>query len=100
MDQVTKHAAAGAIREYRTICERVLQSVSEIRNKVLEPKLVIETAEAGRVRQIFVTEDAQPEDKVMLNRAVVEGLRTGAEILGFAGPNLPGFGSIAAVLRY
>ncbi len=100
LDQVAKHAAAGAMREYRTACERAQRNLSEVPNKVLEPKRVLEAATAGRVRQIFVTEDAQPVDTDLLNQVVVEGLRTGAELFSLAGAEMPGFGPIVGVLRY
>ncbi|MSV35846.1 MAG: hypothetical protein EXQ47_09645 [Bryobacterales bacterium] len=61
---------------------------------------MLEAATAGRVRQIFVAEDAQPADIDLLNQAAVEGLRTGAELFSFAGAEMPGFGPIVAVLRY
>ena len=35
-----------------------------------------------------------------MNAAVVEGLRTGADIFAYPGKELEGFGAIAAVLRY
>jgi hypothetical protein len=105
LDQVAKHAAAGAEREYRLAADRALQALSEVRDKLAgDPEGVFIAASEGRVRQIFVAEEARQvldgagED--LVNAAVVEGLRTGAEIFAYPWSELPGFGSIAAVLRY
>jgi hypothetical protein len=104
LDQVAKHAAAGAGREYRLAADRALQALSEVRDKLAgDPEGVFIAANEGRVRQIFVAEEARQAGEVaedMINAAVVEGLRTGAEIFAYPGRELPGFGSIAAVLRY
>ncbi len=113
LEQVAKHAGAGAMREYRATCERALRGLAEIRNKVVEPLQVIEAAKAGRVWQLFVAEDgrlpapatapaaaATYAEEDVLNAAVVEGLRTGAEIFSFPGKEIVGVGAIAAVPRY
>ena len=98
LDHVTKHAAEGALREYRLIAERALKALPEIRDKIAgDPAGVLKAASEGRVRQIFVAEDGAEET---INAAVVEGLRTGADIFAYPGKELPGFGAIAAVLRY
>jgi hypothetical protein len=99
LDQVAKHAAAGALREYRLAADRALQTLPETRHKVAgDAGAVLRAATEGRVRQIFVAEDGTP--KAALNAAVVEGFRTGAEVFTYPGTELPGFGAIAAVLRY
>src|SRR6185295_9097732 len=95
LEQIAKHASVGAMREYRATCERALQGLDGIRDKLTEPRQIIEAASAGRVRQLFVAEEAAEED--VLNAAVVEGLRTGAEVFSFPGKEMPGMGSIAAV---
>lgn len=100
LEQIAKHAAAGALREYRAICKRLLQNVGEIRNKLVDVKSVITAAEAGRVRQIFVTEGAQAEEQGPMNRAVVVALGTGADVFSVAEGDLGALGSIVAVLRY
>jgi len=99
LDQVAKHAAAGAMREYRLTAERALKALPEIRDKIAgDPDGVVIAANEGRVRQILVAEEGAPEET--LNAAVVEGLRTGADIFAYPGKELEGFGAIAAVLRY
>ena len=99
LDQVAKHAAAGALREYRLAADRALGALPEIREKLAgDPAAVLKAATEGRVRQIFVAEAGSPKEA--LNAAVVEGLRTGAEIFTYPGKELPEFGAIAAVLRY
>jgi hypothetical protein len=99
VDQVAKHAAAGALREYRLATARALGALSEIRDKIAgDPGAVLKAATEGRARQIFVAEEGTPKEAI--NAAVVEGLRTGAEVFTYAGTELPGFGAIAAVLRY
>jgi hypothetical protein len=99
LDQVAKHAAAGAMREYRLTAERTMKALPEIRDKIAgDPDGVLIAANEGRVRQIFVAEEGTPEETI--NAAVVEGLRTGADVFAYAGKELPGFGAIAAVLRY
>jgi len=99
LDQVTKHAAAGATREYRLAADRAVQSLSEMPHKIVEDAgAVLKAATEGRARQIFIAEDGTPKEA--LNAAVVEGLRTGADVFTYPGKELPGFGAIAAVLRY
>jgi len=99
LDQVARHAAAGAMREYRLAAERALKALPEIRDKIAgDADGVFIAANEGRVRQIFVAEEGAPEETI--NAAVVEGLRTGADVFAYPGKELPGFGAIAAVLRY
>jgi release factor family 3 len=99
LDQVAKHAAAGALREYRLAAARALRALPEIRDKLTgNPGAILKAATEGRVRQIFVAQEGAPKET--LNAAVAEGLRTGAEIFTYPGEDLPGFGAIAAVLRY
>lgn len=99
LDHVAKHAAAGAMREYRLAADRALGALSEIREKIAgDPSAVLKAANEGRVRQVFVSEEGTPEETI--NAALVEGLRTGADVFAYPGKELPGFGSIAAVLRY
>ena len=98
-DQVAKHAAAGALREYRLRADRVLAALPEIRDKIAgDPDAVLKAATEGRVRQIFAAEEGAPKEAI--NAAVVESLRTGAEAFTYPGTELAGFGPIAAVLRY
>ena len=99
LDQVAKHAAAGALRECRLAADRALGALPEIRDKLAgDPDTVLKAATEGRVRQIFAAEEGTPKEAI--NAAVVEGLRTGAEVFTYPGTELPGFGAIAAVLRY
>ena len=99
LDQVAKHAAAGAAREYRLAADRALQSLPEMRDKLAgDPVAILNAATEGRVRQVFVAEEGAPKET--LNAAVVESLRTCADIFTYPGTELPGFGTIAAVLRY
>jgi hypothetical protein len=113
LEQIAKHASAGAMREYRATCERALRGLVDVRNKIVEPLPIVEAARAGRVWQLFVAEDgrlAAPAttpatagtyaEEDFLNVALVEGLRTGAEIFSFPGKEIVGVGAIAAVLRY
>ena len=99
LDQVAKHAAAGALREYRLAADRALQTLPDTPHKIAgNAGAVLRAAAEGRARQIFVAEDGGPKEA--LNAAVVEGLRTGAEVFTYPGTELPGFGAIAAILRY
>jgi len=99
LDQVAKHAAAGAAREYRLAADRALGILPEIRDKLTaDPGAILKAAAEGRVRQIFAAEGGAPKEA--LNAAVVEGLRTGAEVFTYPGTELSGFGAIAAALRY
>ncbi len=99
LDQVAKHAAAGAVREYRLTADRALAALPEIRPRIAgDPGAVLKAATEGRARQIFAAEEGAPKET--LNAAVVEGLRTGAEVFTYPGTELAGFGAIAAVLRY
>lgn len=105
LDQVTKHAAAGAQREYRLIADRALHMLPEIRDKIAgDPAAVLKAANEGRVRQLFVAEEArhigEGSSEDLINGAVVEGLRTGADIFAYPGRELPAMGPIVAVLRY
>ena len=98
------------MREYRLACERAVKALPEIASKIEgDPEQALKAAEAGRVHQVFVAEDARMaranvagiylgED--MINAAVVEGLRTGADVFSIPGKEIAGSGPIAAVLRY
>jgi len=109
-DDVARHAAAAAIREYRVASEQALRGLPEITQKMTgDPEEILRAAQDGRVRQIFVAEDAHMaranvpgvyvgED--IVNAAVVEGIRTGAEIYSVPGNEIAGVGPIAAVLRF
>lgn len=98
IDQVAKHSEAAAAREYRMITDRALRALTEIRDKIVgDPDGIFMAANEGRVRQIFVAEEGAAD---LINDAVVEGLRTGAEVFAYPGKEMPGFGAIAAVLRY
>ncbi len=99
LDQVARHASAGAAWEYRLAAARAFKALPEIRDKIAgDADGIFIAANEGRVRQIFVAEEGAPEETI--NAAVVEGLRTGADVFSYAGKELPGFGAIAAVLRY
>jgi len=91
---------AGAQKEYRTIGQRALDAAAEIRNKLQDPAAILDAATSGRIRQIFVSDDGPAGNTETLNRAVVEGLRTGAEIYSVSGKDLAGLGPIVAVPRY
>jgi hypothetical protein len=99
LDQVAKHAAAGALQEYRLGADHAFQTLPDTRHKIAgDAGVILKAATEGRARQIFVAEDGNPKEA--LNAAVVEGLRTGAEVFTYSGTELQGFGAIAAVLRY
>jgi hypothetical protein len=109
-EQVAQQAGAAALGEYHLACEQALKPISEVRDKITgDPEAVLKAAYEGRVRQIFVAEDARVSGpnvagayagEDMVNAAVVEGLRTGADIFSIPGKELPDFGPIAAVLRF
>jgi hypothetical protein len=110
LDTLAEVAGAAAIREYRQASKRAIESLPEIAQKITgDPEAVLEAAQAGRVRQVFVAEGARMaranvagiyfgED--MINAAVVEGLRTGATIFSVPGSEMGAVGPIAAVLRF
>jgi hypothetical protein len=109
-DQMAQHASAAAMNESQQASRRAVEPLSEIPNKIAgDPEEVLKAAKDGRVHQIFVAEEARMarahvagiylgED--MINAAVVEGLRTGAEVFAMPGKEIAGAGPIAAVLRY
>jgi hypothetical protein len=110
IEDIAQHAGAAALRDYQDASNRALKALPEITQKLTgDPEEVLKAAQDGRVRQIFVAEDAHMaranvvgvyvgED--ILNAAVVEGLRTGAEIFSIPGNEISGVGPIAAVLRF
>ena len=102
LDQIAKHARAGAARQYRFICDRAIQGLSEVRNKVTGTLDVFYAVNAGRVHKIFVAEEPRlPSLQAdALNATVVIGLRNGADVFTYPGAEIPGFGPIVAVLRY
>ena len=78
-----------------------------------EPERILKAAAKGRVRCLFVAQEARTpaspaqsdadglypgED--LLNAAAVETLRTGGDVFTIPGDKLPGAVPIAAVLRY
>src|SRR5262249_30666958 len=94
LEQVARHAQAAATREYRSICERALNALLADRSRVTEPMLILAAAAEGRIRRLFVAEAARltppsgtanlsPKED-LFNAAVVEALRTGAEIFTFS----------------
>jgi hypothetical protein len=110
VEEVAHHAGDAALREYERECAHAVKSLPRTSRKITgDPGQVLKAAQAGRVRQIFVAEEARMvpanvpgiyvgED--MVNAAVVEGLRTGAEVFPVPGKEIEGMGPIAAVLRY
>jgi hypothetical protein len=109
-DEVARHAGAAARREYRAASERALSSLPHNTQRLTtDPESILAAAQEGRVRQVFVAEDARMaranvpgiyvgED--IINAAVVEALRTGADVFSVPGNEIENIGPLAAVLRF
>lgn len=112
--EVQVHARAAAMSEYQRVGQHALESLPEVREKLMgEPERILKAAAQGRVRCLFVAQGArapasptQAKDdglyagEDLLNAAAVETLRTGGEVFTIPGDELPGAVPIAAVLRY
>jgi hypothetical protein len=112
--EVQAHARDAATGEYQRAGQHAVQSLAEVREKLMgEPERILKAAAQGRVRCLFVAQGArapaspaQAEDdglypgEDLLNAAAVETLRTGGEVFTIPGDRLPGEVPIAAVLRY
>ena len=112
--EVQAHARDAAMGEYQRAGQHAVQSLAEVREKLMgEPERILKAAAQGRVRCLFVAQGARApaspaqadaeglypgED--LLNAAVVETLRTGGDVFTIPGDRLPGEVPIAAVLRY
>jgi hypothetical protein len=112
--EVRARACDAAMSEYLRAGQHALQSLPEVREKLMgEPEGILKAAAKGRVRCLFVAQGAQApaspaqansvglypgED--LLNAAAVETLRTGGEVFTIPGETLTGAVPIAAVLRY
>jgi hypothetical protein len=112
--EVQAHAREAAMSEYQRSGQHALQSLPEVREKLMgEPERILKAAAKGRVRCLFVAQGARApaspaqshadglypgED--LLNAAAVETLRTGGEVFTIPGAELPGAVPMAAVLRY
>ena len=112
--EVQAHAREAAVSEYHRAGRHALQSLPEVREKLMgDAEAILTAATEGRVRCLFVAETAQApasnappkaaglypgED--LLNAAVVETLRTGGDVFSIPGRELLGGVPIAAVLRY
>jgi hypothetical protein len=112
--EVQAHACDAAMTEYWRAGQHALDSLPEVREKLMgEPRRILKAAAQGRLRCLFVAEGARApaspgqanadglypgED--LLNAAAVETLRTGGEVFTIPGDALPGGVPIAGVLRY
>jgi release factor family 3 len=112
--EVRARACDAAMSEYLRAGQHALQSLPEVREKMMgEPEGILKAAAKGRVRCLFVAQGARaPASQAqahadglypgedLLNAATVETLRTGGEVFTIPGETLPGAVPIAAVLRY
>ena len=112
--EVRARACDAAMSEYLRAGQHALQSLPEVREKMMGgPEVILKAAAKGRVRCLFVAQGARaPASQAqadadglypgedLLNAAAVETLRTGGEIFTIPGDELPGAVPIAAVLRY
>ena len=100
LDQIAHHAFAGALREYRAACDRVLTAFSEVPNKEVTWAGVVRAAEEGRIRRLLVAEDPPAESRNAVSRVVTVALRNGAQICSFPGASVADYGPATAELRY
>jgi hypothetical protein len=112
--EVQAHARDAAMNEYQRAGQHALESLPEVREKLVgEPEPILKAAAQGRVRCLFVAEgtrapaspaqadaDGLYPGEDLLNVAAVDTLRTGGEVFTIPGHALPGAVPIAAVLRY
>jgi Bacterial archaeo-eukaryotic release factor family 6 len=112
--EVRARACDAAMSEYQRSGQHALQSLPEVREKLMgEPEQILKAAAQARVRCLFVAQGAQApaspaqsqayglyRGEDLLNAAAVETLRTGGEVFTIPGDELPGAVPIAAVLRY
>jgi hypothetical protein len=109
-DELAQKAREAARREYQRKCEDAINGLQEVRDKIVgDVREILRAAREGRVWQFFAAEGARlagdPSAGVfhgedLVNAALVEALRTSAEIYMFPGGDIPGVGIVAARLRY
>lgn len=112
--EVQAHARDAALSEYQRAGRHALESLPEVREKLMgKPERILKAAAQGRVRCLFVAQGARAQaspaqakadglyaGEDLLNAVAVETLRTGGEVFTIPGDELPGAVPIAAVLRY
>ncbi len=97
--EVATHAQEAALLRYRSQGEALLQALPDSPARILgDIEAITRAACEGRIHRLLAAEAAQPADEV--NTAVVEALKTRAEVLTRPGDTIPGIGALGAILRY
>lgn len=103
--QVAALAAQAADSDYELSAERVLAEYREMpdrRRTLADTRAVLRAANEGRVHRLCVRTGAEAGSpgSELLNTAVVDTLRTGAEVFVVPQEKLPAAHPLAAILRY
>jgi hypothetical protein len=103
--QIGAFAAQAADNDYELIAERILAEFRETpdRDRTLaDTNAVLHAANEGRVHRLCVRTEAEAgsPDSELLNAAVVDTLRTGADVFMVPQEKLPAANPLAAILRY
>lgn len=98
-DQVAAHVQKAAISHYRNAGEAALETLLEAKHHLSgNLEAITKAAKEGRVHKLVVAENTAQASQA--NAAVVEALRTGADIMSLPGEQLAGVGIAGAILRY
>jgi hypothetical protein len=99
VDQLAAHAKEAAFAHYRAAAEATLKALPETTHHLAgDLEAITKAAKEGRVHKLVVAETAA--SSAALNQAVVEALRTGAEVAALPAADLPKIGIAGAILRY
>jgi hypothetical protein len=103
--EIAVFAAKAADNDYDLLAERVLAEYREApdRGRTLDDTgAVLQAAGEGRVHRLCVRAgtEAGSADNALLNAAIVDSLRTGAEVFMVPQDRLPAANPLAAILRY
>jgi hypothetical protein len=98
-DQLAARAREAAQARYRMAAESTLKGLPETTHHLTgNLEAITQAAKDGRVHKLVVAENAVAG--AALNQAVVEALRTGAEVAALPVADLPQIGIAGAILRY
>ena len=104
--EIAGFAAKAADNDYDLLAERVLAEYQEAPDRgrtLADTRAVLQAASEGRVHRLCVrtgTEAAGSAEGALLNAAIVDALRTGAEVFMVSQDKLPAANPLAAILRY
>jgi len=102
--QIGVFAAKAAESDYDLLAEGVLaeyQEAPDRRRSLADTHAVVQAANEGRVHRLCVRAGTEAaDDSAALNAAIVDALRTGAEVFMVPQEKLPAANPLAAILRY